>query len=329
MGKKKEKKAVTDEGTVMGDALQKAGFKMGVDPAMPGTESTVKAMVGPDGIALLMTYEVVFSYEADSGKRYHQSILVSECHNAMDAQQTIKDEITKRGLDVDKIIITETRERPDQVKEAAVVASFPDVPTPEHVGELFPVPTKAISNPDDKPGHRMVNFHAKIVDVNVKQGDTRLLKIVMLVGTDIARVNSELLNQFKSAEMLMVTVEPFQLTTNDIKQHKPDPVTEAQVNMAMADSEKKAKMEKYICIHCGATVEADRENHPVDLKCQSCGKSFPIEFKADAEVEKDSDEDLVPEERKEDECVRCGNHQDELKGKLYCDKCWEELEEKK
>lgn len=220
MAKKKEKKAATEEGTVMGEALKKAGFKP-ADQADPETP----AAAAPE---ILMTYEVVFSYEASSGKRYHQSSIVSECRNAMDAQQTVKDEIQKRGLDVDKIDFGEIIERPDLLKEVVVEAQI----EPDGQAKMFPE-TPAKEEPE-APSMRQVTFNAKIVDVNVKQGDTRLLKIVMLVGSDIPRVNSELLEKFKSSEMLFITVEPFQLTDKDVKKHKADPVTQAQVSMAEA-----------------------------------------------------------------------------------------------
>jgi DNA-directed RNA polymerase subunit RPC12/RpoP len=273
MAKRKgeEKKPVTEESTAMGETLQKAGF---VPPAGDVPET-------------LMTYEVVFSYEASSGKRYHQSSIVSECRNAADAQQTVRDEIQKRGLDVEKIDITETLERPDLLKEVAVEATLPG-----ETAEMFPVPASEIEDP---PAHRSVNFHAKIVDVNVKQGDTRLLKIVMLVGSDIARVSSELMAKFQSSEMLLVTVEPLQLTTNDIKKHKSNPVSVATKVMAEAAPAAAPEMVKYVCPHCQAENEIDKNNHPADWACVKCGKIFPIEFTPADDGEDDPEDDLAPE----------------------------------
>lgn len=247
----------------MGEALKKAGFN-------------------PDAPEVLMTYEVVFSYEASSGKRYHQSSIVSECRNAADAQQTVKDEIAKRGLNIEKIDITETRERPDLVKEAVIEA-----PLPGETGEMFP--EEKAAEVKEEPAHRLVNFHAKIVDVNVKQGDTRLLKIVMLVGSDIARVSSELLDKFKSSEMLLVTIEPFQLTTSDVKKHKADPEVVATKVMAEAAPAAAPEMVKYVCPHCQAENEIDKNNHPADWACVKCGKIFPIEFAPEEPGEEDAD----------------------------------------
>jgi hypothetical protein len=257
MAKRKEKKAATEEGTVMGEALKKAGFEPGADV---------------DNVEILMTYEVVFSYEASSGKRHHQSSIVSECRNALEAQQTVKDEIAKRGLNIEMINISETRERPDLVKEVVLEAQLPG-----ENGEMFPK-QETQNTEEEPPAHRLVNFHAKIVDVNVKQGDTRMLKIVMLVGSDIARVSSELLDKFKSSEMLLVTVEPFQLTTSDVKKHKADPEAMATKIMAEAATVATPEMVKYRCPHCQTKNEIDKNNHPADWECTKCGKVFTLEF---------------------------------------------------
>lgn len=264
MAKKKRDAVEEKELTTMGAALKEAGFVPPADGEQAAPE-------------ILMTYEVAYTYESKEGKQYHQTSIISECRNAEDAHKTIRETLQARGLDPERAIFEETKERPDLLKEVVVEAQMGG----DGQAEMFPEPEKPAAAEDERPAIRQVTFQAKIVDVNVKQGDTRLLKIVMLVGNEVPRVNSELLEKFTSSEQLFITVEPFQLTTKDVRPNKKDPVAQAQAVMAKGSNVGDAPEEKvrYTCPHCQAAVETDKNSHPADLKCPACEKEFPIEFK--------------------------------------------------
>jgi hypothetical protein len=269
----KEAKVTTEEGTAMGEALKKAGF----DPEHPEANP----------VALLTTYEVKFTYEGLSGKKYDQTSLVSECKNASDAQETVKTEIIKRGLNPDKLVFEETNERPDLNKEVALEVS----------GQLFPEPE---ATPEEEvPQHRICMFNGKIASMPIKNGDTRLLQVNINVGTDIPNVVSELL-KFNSSEFLHITIEPMQLDALVDRKSKKKKQDQPQVSPTKeiskpSTTQPEPEMLEFMCIRCGVTFQVDKNNHGKDATCPSCDKSFPIEFEdedpAKTEVEKAIDDE--------------------------------------
>lgn len=271
---KKEAEAVTADGTAMGEALKKAGF----DPE-----------TGDSKFEMLTTYSVSFVYEGINGKQYNQTSVVSDCRNAQDAQNTISEEIMKRGLDPEKVEFLETTERPDLNQEVVVEAQM-DIPGTK----------KPKTKPTPAPNHRMVNFNCKIADVNVKQGDTRLLKIVMLVGDDIARVSSELLEKFKSDEFLCITVEPLQLTLKDVapQQEKAKDKTKDD-EQPKTEEQKKEEVKSYTCPFCSTQNEVNLKDKLDKVICD-CGKEFPIGFSENEEENPKSSENQKENKKSDD-----------------------------
>lgn len=246
-----------------------------------------------------------------------------------------------------------TKERPDLNKEAAVEAQL-EIP-----GANKKQPGNKEPKAAEPPAHRMVNFNGKIIDVAVKQGDTRLLKIVVQVSDDVPRVNSELLSKFQSSEYLFFTVEPLQLhTTRDTRfKDKVDgqetvptktveegPTTRAKQPGEKFDPDPTGKTEDYMCPFCQAMHRISKDDTRVMLTCLICGKEWPIKLPpapadektsdaalAEAEAPADPAGDLLaPEERDPDTCVRCLDKvgREHLNAKMYCDKCWREIEKK-
>jgi hypothetical protein len=211
---RKDDAAPTAAGMAMGDALKKAGF----DPEKKGED-------GPE-VVDLTAYEVEFTYEAGAGgKRYTQTSVISDCRNAQDAQKTVLEEIQKRGLDPDKVEFVTTVEKPELQKQTVIEAPFP-----EDQGGLFPEDPA----PAAQMVQRRVSFNAKVAKTQVSNGDSaRILTIQMVVGSDVPRVEHELLSKFSSAEYLVVTVEPLQLRTTDVvPEQTPTPKEPADAELA-------------------------------------------------------------------------------------------------
>jgi len=227
------------------------------------------------------TYEVNISYLGKGGKKRHkEKFLVTDCAFQADAVEAVKLEMAAREFSEDQVVFEDIIERKDI---APRVVDVPEGGEPaENASELFPEP-----EPEDEVDHasiRCVKFYAKISDMAIKNGEHRSLTLKLLIGgSACSQVSREILDTFRNDDILAITVEPSQLTEEDV--NPPHTKKFLPTNMAPGkDAEIKGadpavlgdNTTTYCCPYCQMPIDASTKAHPDKLQCPSCEKWFPI-----------------------------------------------------
>ena len=220
------------------------------------------------------TYEVDISYLGKGGKKRHkEKFLVTDCAIGTDAIDAVRVEMLARGFLEDQIDFEEVIERKDiKAREAEVLES--GNPS-ENASSLFPE-QEPEEDEVDTASIRKVTFYAKISDMAIKNGEHRTLTLKLLIGgSACSQVSRELLDTFRNDDILHITVEPSQLTDEDVnpphKKFLPSPMS-----LKKDEQADEPKTESYVCPYCQMPIDVDKKHIPDKLQCPSCAKWFPI-----------------------------------------------------
>ena len=220
------------------------------------------------------TYEVNISYLGKGGKKRHkEKFLVTDCAVQADATDAVRIEMLAREFTEDQIDFDEVIERTDIKPRESVVPESGN--PPENASSLFPDPEPE-GDEVDTASIRKVTFYAKISDMAIKNGEHRTLTLKLLIGgSACSQVSRELLDTFRNDDILHITVEPSQLTDEDVnpphKKFLPSPMAPKK-----DEQEDEPKTFAYCCPYCMMPIDVDKKHIPDKLQCPSCAKWFPI-----------------------------------------------------